>query len=608
MQAVDDNQASSNGAGEIRVLIVEDCEDDAYLLTLQLARSGLKVVHERVDTAADMRKALLASDWDIVISDHAMPGFNSRAALTVLQSTGRDIPFIVYSGRIPDDLASAIIGDGAIDCITKGDVGRLIPAIERELTAGVDGAPAKAASVRAAPVSVLVPAPRARATVGDYDRLTGLHARDGFLRLAPGALAGSIPGEQAVVCFIDFSRFTRVNETFGYATGDALLAQIGIRLNAYASNGFAARFGGNEFVVFQSGFADEDAIHRYVQGLSTELAQPYTHRDLELHIASSMGVSVFPEGGTTLPELVLNAETALHQCKRLMGRDAYLFYFPELNPVRGEHMLLESALWQALRRDELRLFFQPCVSLVSGKVSNVEALVRWQHPELGLLGPERFLTLAHECGLMGELDAWVLREASRQSAIWRTAGHSNFSVAVNVSATEFGHPRLLGRAAMALRESGMAPDALEIEITESALVQDTATTIATLQALRKMGVRIAIDDFGTGYSSLAYLKRFPVDILKIDKSFVKNIAVDKGDAAIARTIIDLAQNFDLTVHAEGVETGEQLEFLAQRGCDRAQGYLFARPVPAADIPALIQRLETQPQNAAPAELILPVTH
>jgi diguanylate cyclase (GGDEF)-like protein len=596
MLPADDNQASATGADEVRVLIVEDCEDDAYILTMQLARSGLKVVHERVDTAADMRKALLRSDWDIVISDHAMPGFNSRAALTVLQSTGRDIPFIVYSGRIPEDVASAILDDGASDCITKGDVGRLLPAIARELSGVSDGSAAKPLPRRPA----LVCDPRPRVTVGDYDRLTGLHARDGFLRLAPDALKGATPGEQGVVCFIDFSRFTRVNETFGYATGDALLAQIGIRLNAYASNGFAARFGGNEFVVFQRGFANEDAVHRYVQGLSSELAQPYMHKDLELHIASSMGVSVFPDGGLTLPELVLNAETALHQCKRLMGRDAYLFYFPELNPVRGEHMLLESALWQALRRGEMRLHYQPCMSLGTGRVSSVEALVRWQHPELGLLGPERFLSLAHECGFMGELDAWVLREASRQSSIWRTAGHGDFAVAVNVSAPEFGHPRLLGRAAMALRESGMAPDALEIEITESALVQDTATTIATLQALRKMGVRIAIDDFGTGYSSLAYLKRFPVDILKIDKSFVKNIAVDKGDAAIARTIIDLAQNFDLTVHAEGVETAQQLDFLAQRGCDRAQGYLFARPVPPEDIPGVVRRLESAPQTALPA--------
>jgi diguanylate cyclase (GGDEF)-like protein len=595
MVTADDNQASATGAGEIRVLIVEDCEDDAYILTMQLARSGMKVVHERVDTAADMRKALLGSEWDIVISDHAMPGFNSRAALNVLQSTGRDIPFIVYSGRIPEDVASAILGDGASDCITKGDVGRLLPAIARELTGAAEGAAAKLLPGPAAPVS----GARTGITVGDYDRLTGLHARDGFLRLAPGALKGLVAGEQGVVCFIDFSRFTRVNETFGYSTGDALLAQIGVRLNAYASNGFAARFGGNEFVVFQSGFVNEDAVHRYVQGLSNELAQPYLHKDLELHIASSMGVSVFPDCGTTLLELVLNAETALHQCKRLMGRDAYLFYFPELNPVRGEHMLLESALWQALRRGEMRLHYQPCMSLGTGRVSSVEALVRWQHPELGLLGPERFLSLAHECGFMGELDAWVLREASRQSSVWRSAGHSNFAVAVNVSAPEFGHPRLLGRAAMALRESGMAPDALEIEITESALVQDTTTTIATLQALRKMGVRIAIDDFGTGYSSLAYLKRFPVDILKIDKSFVKNIAVDKGDAAIARTIIDLAQNFDLTVHAEGVETAQQLDFLAQRGCDRAQGYLFARPVPPDDIPDLVRRLESAPQRAVP---------
>ncbi len=607
MLTVDSIQPPTSGAKEMRVLIVEDCEHDAYLLTLQLARCGMKLVHQRVDTAADMRKALLGSEWDIVISDHAMPGFSSRAALAVLQSTGRDIPFIVYSGRIPEDVASAILNDGASDCITKGDVERLVPAIERELMGGepTSGGSGQVIRVVAVPAVVGVPALRSRVTSGDYDRLTGLHARDGFLRLAPGALAASRPGEQAVVCFIDFSRFMRVNETFGYSTGDALLAQIGIRLNDYAHNGFAARFGGNEFVVFEGGFTDEDSVHRFVQGLSTALAQPYTHKDLELHIASSMGVSVYPECGTTLPELVLNAETALHQCKRLMGRDAYLFYFPELNPVRGEHMLLESALWQALRRGELRLYYQPCVSLSTGRVSNVEALVRWQHPELGLLAPERFLPLAHECGLMGEIDGWVLREASRQGCIWRASGHGKFSIAVNVSAAEFGHPRLLGRAAMALRESGMAPETLEIEITESALVQDTATTIATLQALRKMGIRIAIDDFGTGYSSLAYLKRFPVDILKIDKSFVKNIAIDKGDAAIARTIIDLAQNFDLTVHAEGVETQQQLDFLSRRGCDRAQGFLFARPIPASDVLPLIRRLEADPKSIIDAELLVP---
>ncbi len=577
---------------ELRVLIVEDCEHDAHLLTLQLERCGVPVSHQRVDTAADMSKALLTSDWDIVISDHAMPGFSSRAALALLKSPGRDILFIVYSGRIPDDVATAVLGEGAPDCIVKGDVARLLPAIERELNGSGEGPPARAPKT---PLQGTALPPRV--TSGDYDRLTGLRARDGFLRLAPGALAGCAPNQQAVVCFIDFSRFTRVNETFGYSTGDALLEQIGARLNDYAKKGLAARFGGNEFVVFEGGLANEDAVHRYVQGLSKELAHPYAHKDLELHIASSMGVSVYPDGGSTLPELVLNAETALHQCKRLMGRDAYLFYFPELNPVRGDHMLLESALWQALRRGELRLHYQPCVSLADGRVSNVEALVRWQHPELGLLGPERFLSLAHECGLMGEIDGWVLREACRQSSIWRAAGHTGFSVAVNVSANEFGHPRLLGRAAMALRETGIPPDALEIEITESALVQDTATTIATLQALRKMGVRIAIDDFGTGYSSLAYLKRFPVDILKIDKSFVKNIAVDRGDAAIARTIISLARNFDLTVHAEGVETQQQLEFLADRGCDRVQGYLFARPVQAAELLPLVRRLEAEPHRA-----------
>ena len=567
---------NAEGLTEVRLLIVEDSESDTDLLTQQLARCGLRLVHQRVDNADDLKNALLSAEWDIVISDHAMPGFSSRAALTILKTTGRDIPFIVYSGRISPEVAAAILNDGATECVPKGDVARLLPAITRGLQPSDQ-------PVRRAGDS--------NAGSGDYDRLTGLAGRDRFLRLAPGELAAREPGEQAVVCFIDFARFMRVNETFGYATGDALLSQIGLRLSDYAKAGFAARFGGNEFVVFESGFADVDAVHRYVQGLSSQLALPYAHKDLELHIASNMGVSVFPEGGKTLPELVLNAETALHQCKRLMGRDAYLFYFPELNPVRGEHMLLESALWQALRRDELRLHYQPCVDLATGRVTNVEALVRWQHPELGLLGPDRFLSLALECGLMGEIDAWVLREASRQISAWRAAGHTGFNVAINISATEFSHPRLLGRAAMALREPGMVPDALEIEITESALVQDTTTTIATLQALRKMGVRIAIDDFGTGYSSLAYLKRFPVDILKIDRSFVKNIAVDRGDAAIAQTIIGLARNFDLLVHAEGIETQQQLDILTARGCDRAQGYFFSRPVPPEELIALVARIE-----------------
>jgi diguanylate cyclase (GGDEF)-like protein len=561
---------------QVRLLIVEDSESDAHLLTQQLARCGLELVHHRVDSADGLKNALLSADWDVVISDHAMPGFSSHAALAILKGTGRDIPFIVYSGRIPGDVATAIVNEGAAECVTKGDVARLLPAIARGLC--LNDQPGERSDT-------------SNSGAGDYDRLTGLAGRERFLRLAPAELAACAPREQAVVCFIDFARFMRVNETFGYATGDALLSQIGRRLCDYAKDGFAARFGGNEFVVFEAGFSDVDAVHRYVQGLSSALAQPYAHKDLELHIASNMGVSVFPDGGKTLPELVLNAETALQQCKRLMGRDAYLFHFPELNPVRSEHMLLESALWQALRRDELRLYYQPCISIITGRVTSVEALVRWQHPELGLLAPDRFLSLALECGLLGEIDAWVLREASRQITAWRAAGHNGFTIAVNISASEFSHPRLLGRAAMALRERGMVADALEIEITESALVQDTATTIATLQSLRKMGVRIAIDDFGTGYSSLAYLKRFPVDILKIDRSFVKNIVSDRGDVAIAQTIIGLARNFDLIVHAEGIETQQQLDMLTVRGCDRAQGYFFSRPVPAADLIPLVARIE-----------------
>jgi diguanylate cyclase (GGDEF)-like protein len=562
---------------QLRVLVLSRNDRDARALLKRIEPQVPSVVHGRVDNPEALKQVLLASDWDLVLAQCGLHGLSSRVALGILKTTGRDIPFVTVSMNGtpagepagPEDIAPTVVGSGA--------------GTKRQPRAGRQSARASRAAVRT---------PNAQALAS-----TAVATREHFLHLAPRALAACAGAEQAVLCFIDFAKFGVVNTAFGFATGDAVLQQIGARLTQYASLGFAAYFGGDEFVVLQAGFDDEDTIHRYVQDLSSVAAQAYTVRDLRLHIGSDVGVSVYPSAGKTLSELVLNAQTALHQCKRLMGRDAYIFYFPELNPAAGRNVLLGSALSQALERDELRLYYQPCVSLRTGCVTSVEALVRWQHPELGLLASERFIALATQCGLIGEIDSWVLREASRQATIWRRDGNT-FTVAVNISPSEFAHPRLLARAALALRELGGGNDALEIEITESALLQDTAASIATLQSLRDMGVRIAIDDFGTGYSSLASLKRFPVDILKIDKSFVKNIAADPGDAAIAQTIIALARNLGLTVLAEGVETREQLDTLRAYGCDRAQGHFFGRAVPGTELLPLVRRLEAQASRAA----------
>ena len=547
-----DRPAASN---TIRAVLIEPTDVHARAVASDVERSGVRLEYERVDDPEGFRQCLLTADWDLVVARAGLVTLSPSQALGMLKSSGLDIPLIVHT----DASAS-------------------------------DAQPKRGARLAATVDTGSVEDPQ------DHDELTGLATRARLMELAPVALRTCGATEQAIVCSVDLSHFGHVNTVFGYEAGDALLAQIGGRLQGYAKTGLAARFGADEFVVFQAGFGNEESMHRYVRELSRTLAQPYVHGDFEFHIATDVGVSVYPGGGQTLAELVLNADTALQQCKRLMGRDAHLFYFPELDPARGENILLDSALLQALSNNQLKLHYQPCVSLSTRRVTSVEALLRWEHPELGLLASERFIALAAECGLLGDIDAWVLREATRQGRAWRAEGH-DFTIAINISAAEFARPRLLGRTAVALRDSGLPADALEIEITEAALIQDSAHALATLHALRDMGVQIAIDDFGTGYSSLAYLKRFPVDILKIDKSFVKNIALDAGDAAIAQSIIGLARNLGMTVQAEGVETQQQLDILAGQGCERAQGYFLARPVPAEELIPLVRRLQVRPTGA-----------
>ncbi|HEX8962268.1 MAG TPA: bifunctional diguanylate cyclase/phosphodiesterase, partial [Rhodocyclaceae bacterium] len=392
----------------------------------------------------------------------------------------------------------------------------------------------------------------------------------------------------AAIAYIDLDRFLRINTSFGYDTGNEILRQAAKRLTAaLPPQALLARLSGDAFGVFLPGAEFGDGIEDAAQWIKQVFEQPFEKGGIELYITASVGIARLPEDGGEVYELLMNAETAMTWAKRL-GGNAIQFYRRDMNANSGERVAMESDLRHALERDELFLHYQPCVT-PDGRTVGMEALVRWQHPVRGLIPPDRFIPIADESGLIVDIGEWVLRKACQQGRQWQDRGFV-FYLAVNVSAVQFGQPRLLEVVRRALEDSGFAPHALQLEITESVLMQDAESAIGMLRAFKAMGVQISVDDFGTGYSSLSYLKRFPIDILKIDKSFVRDLPDDEEDAAIVRAIIALAHSLRLTTVAEGVEDGAQLDFLRTEGCDRFQGYHFSRPI---DVAAMERRLNSE---------------
>jgi diguanylate cyclase (GGDEF)-like protein len=562
----------------INMLVVDDSEDDAFLLYSELATRGAKVDYKRVDTARDMGEALGQNEWDIIICDHSMPGFDALTALQVLKQSGKDIPFIIYSGHISDQAAYSAMGDGVNDYIQKGNFARLVPVIERELK----GAAARSA-VRRADSRIL--------ELANFDKLSNLPNHNYFCARVNERIAGSATRSGAArgaLLYIDLDRFLRINSSFGYEAGNEILRQISARLKECVAETGAilARFGGDEFGIFHPGLADRAAVQNFADWLKRAFETPFQHAGIELYITCSIGIGLVPEDGSQVFDLLMNAETAMASAKR-GGGNGYRFYLREMNASSAERIAMESELRHAIERDELFLQFQPCVDSASLNTIGVEALVRWRHPERGLIPPDRFIPIADESGLIVDIGEWVLRQSCRQARAWHDLGHTDLTVSVNVSAVQFAQPRLLDVVNRALADSGLKPQALTLEITESVVMHDAETAVGMLRALKHMGVKISIDDFGTGYSSLSYLKRFPIDILKIDKSFVSSLGVNDEDTAIVYTIMALAKSLRLTTIAEGVETARQAELLLKAQCDRFQGFHFSRPV---DSEVLTERL------------------
>lgn len=391
---------------------------------------------------------------------------------------------------------------------------------------------------------------------------------------------------------LDLSRFKLVNDSMGHDIGDQLLRIIAQRLVRCArEHDTVARFGGDEFVVLLTQLTRPEDITPVVQRILASIADPIPIAGQELQLAGNVGAALFPQDGDNLETLMRSATAALHQAKR-QGRNQFQFYTSQLSAQATEQLTMENELRRAISEGQLVLHYQPQIDLDSGRIVGAEALVRWPHADNGLIPPSRFIPLAEETGLIIPLGLWVLREACRQSVAWRNAGLSHLRIAINVSTHQLREPDIVKQVMDTIEESGIPADQLEIELTESAIMEQPAETIELLRRFKKLGIGLAIDDFGTGYSSLSYLHRFPFDTLKIDRSFIKNITTSSDDAAIVRTIIAMAHSLRLNVVAEGVETTEQAIYLRNNNCDQLQGYLFSKPLPAQEFEILLRAQST----------------
>ncbi|HEU4776540.1 MAG TPA: EAL domain-containing protein [Telluria sp.] len=385
--------------------------------------------------------------------------------------------------------------------------------------------------------------------------------------------------EQLAILFIDLDRFKNVNDTLGHHIGDELLKQVALALTAKLRDGDTlARLGGDEFIVLLEGVDGQFGAGHVAEKLMAMFEQPFMVSDYELFVTGSVGISLYPNDATDLNMLIRNADVAMYQAKA-RGRNGYQFYAPSMTGEGVERLRLEAMLRRSIEKSEIFLNYQPQVEIDSGRLIGVEALVRWDNPELGLVPPVRFIPLAEDSGFINQLGKWVLYEACRQMVRWQEAGLHVPKMAVNLSVKQFERGSIAGMVADVLRETGLEPGRLQLEVTES-VIMNTGDALVFINDLHAIGVGLAIDDFGTGYSSLAYLKQLPVQTLKIDRSFITDLSTDVNDEAIAIAIIQLGKSLNLSVIAEGVETQDQAGFLLRHGCNQAQGYLYSRPVSA----------------------------
>lgn len=424
----------------------------------------------------------------------------------------------------------------------------------------------------------------------NHDALTGLPNRNLLQdRLTHAISRADREGTELAVLLIDLDQFKRVNDGLGHNVGDVLIQKVATRMdNCVRDSDTVARLGGDEFMILTTGLKNENGAAQLARKILRQFKRKIAINGHEIVASASIGIAIYPRDGSDSDELFRNADAAMYRAKEL-GRNGMQFYSSDMNTRMRDRLSLEQSLRSAIHNRELSLWYQPKLDLASGRIYSAEALLRWHHPDRGMVSPAEFIPVAEESGLILPIGAWVIEESTRQIDQWHRADKHDVGIAINISAHQFSHGRLAEQVQQALERLAIPPERLTVEVTETAIMTHMDVTLRQLQTLRDIGVTVALDDFGTGYSSLTYLKHFPIDILKIDRSFVTDIASDAQSGAIVDTIIKLAHNLDMRVVAEGVETREQLEFLKAHGCDEIQGFLFSKPLPARDFLALLHR-------------------
>jgi len=423
-----------------------------------------------------------------------------------------------------------------------------------------------------------------------FDPLTGLPNRTLFYdRLSQALSYAKRHKKVLLVMFIDLDHFKDINDTFGHRSGDLLLTMVANRLSDVVRDcDSLARLGGDEFTIFIQDIANRTNAAVVARKIHDVFEKPFTIDEKDVFIGCSIGITLFPEDGESIDDLLMHADIAMYHAKDA-GKNTFRFFEREMNHESGERLALQTDLRHALKRGEFLLLYQPKLDIMSNKIIGFEALIRWQHPQLGLLSPFRFIAMAEQNGTILPISDWVLQQACRQAKTWQEQGQGSFKMAVNLSASHFKRQTVVASVSQALELSGLDPSFLELELTESILLQNNQSTLNSLWELKQLGVYLSIDDFGTGYSSLSYLHRFPIDSLKIDRSFVCNMADSEDDLAIVTAIIAMGRSLRVQVIAEGVETHSQLALLRERGCNVIQGHLISKPLAADDLTPFLCR-------------------
>jgi diguanylate cyclase len=554
------------------VLLVEDNRGDARLVQelLKDADNGrFEVCH--VERLADARSRLMESGAGCVLLDLSLPDASRLEALMQLRAAAPDVPIVILSGLQDELLAVKAVQEGAQDYLVKGRVDG--HAIGRSITYAVER---KHAEMELSHKAM-------------HDALTGLPNRTLFLdRLKHAVMRAKRHHTLIGVMFLDLDSFKPINDTHGHEVGDRLLVMLAERLQeGLRASDTAARFGGDEFMILCEDVADKRDVVSIAERILRSIEEPFSLGSEQFAIRASMGVAIADGAGETAESLIRNADTAMYGAKKEGG--TFAVYDDGVRTRLTERVEMEGQLRRAVHEGAFRLLYQPQVDLRSGEIVGLEALLRWDHPSRGLIEPVEFLWLAEEAGLISAIGDWVLEESCRQAAVWRAAGPSGspLRVCVNLAAGQHADPNLVATVARVVEQSEIEPSSLCLEITEAAVMGDAEAAIATLRALKELGVTISMDDFGSSHSTLGALKRFPLDSLKVDRSFVSGLNEDGEDAAIVTAVTNMAHALGLETVADGVETREQLEYLKAVECDIGQGHYFARPRPSESIAELL---------------------